>query len=146
MFHFTLTFSIECYSLLKIFFQVFLYIGLPWWHSGKESTCQCRRHKRLGFNSWVRRSPGERNGNGLQYSCLENSVDGVAWETIVHGFAKVSDTTEWLSAYRHTWTHTHILIHRLHSRWILFKSEGFCQHRYWKFNLNTIKKVTHWSG
>ena len=25
--------------------------GLPWWLSGKESTCQCRRH---GFNPWVR--------------------------------------------------------------------------------------------
>ena len=26
------------------------YIGLPRWYSGKESACQCRRHKRLGFN------------------------------------------------------------------------------------------------
>ena len=26
-----------------------------------------------------RRSPGERNGNPLQYSCLENSMDGGAW-------------------------------------------------------------------
>ena len=27
------------------------------------------------FDSWVRRSPGERNGHPLQYSCLENSMD-----------------------------------------------------------------------
>ena len=26
---------------------------LPRWHSGKESTCQCRRHKRHGFNPWI---------------------------------------------------------------------------------------------
>ena len=26
-----------------------VYIGLPWWLSGKESTCQCRKH---GFNPW----------------------------------------------------------------------------------------------
>ena len=27
--------------------------GLPRWLSGKESTCQCRRHRRCGFNPWV---------------------------------------------------------------------------------------------
>ena len=34
------------------------------------------------------RSPGEENGNPLQYSCLENSMDSGAWWAIVHGFAK----------------------------------------------------------
>ena len=34
------------------------------------------------------RSPGERNGNPLQYSCLEKSMDGEAWQAIVHGVAK----------------------------------------------------------
>ena len=48
------------------------------------------------------RSPGERNGNLLQYSCLENSVDRGAWWAIVHGAAKESDRTERL-------THTHTL-------------------------------------
>ena len=31
------------------------------------------------------RSPGERNGNLLQNSCLENPMDRGAWQTIVHG-------------------------------------------------------------
>ena len=31
--------------------------GLPWWLSGRESTCQCRRH---GFNPWVRKIPWRR--------------------------------------------------------------------------------------
>ena len=35
----------------------------------------------------------EGNGNPLQYSCLENPVDGGAWKAAVHGVAK-SDTTE----------------------------------------------------
>ena len=35
-----------------------------------------------------RRSPGEGNGNPLQYSCLENSMDGGAWWATVHGVAK----------------------------------------------------------
>ena len=37
---------------------------------------------------WLGRSPGEENGNPLQYSCLENSMDGGAWWAIVHGVAK----------------------------------------------------------
>ena len=34
------------------------------------------------------RSPGEGNGNPLQYSCLENPMDGGAWLGTVHGVAK----------------------------------------------------------
>ena len=34
------------------------------------------------------RSPGEGNGNPLQYSCLENSMDRGAWQATVHGVAK----------------------------------------------------------
>ena len=56
---------------------------------------QCRRY---GFDSWVRkilgsgRSPGEGNGNPLQYSCLENPMDRGAWQATVYGVAKESDT------------------------------------------------------
>ena len=34
------------------------------------------------------RSPGEGNDNPLQYSCLENPMDGEAWWAAVHGVAK----------------------------------------------------------
>ena len=34
------------------------------------------------------RSPGEGNGNPLQYSCLENPMDRGAWQAAVHGVAK----------------------------------------------------------
>ena len=34
------------------------------------------------------RSPGEGNGNPLQYSCLENPMDGGAWWATVHGVAE----------------------------------------------------------
>ena len=34
------------------------------------------------------RSPGEGNGNPLQYSCLENSMHGGAWWVTVHGVTK----------------------------------------------------------
>ena len=35
------------------------------------------------------RSPGEVNGNPLQYSCLENPMDRGAWTVTVHGVARV---------------------------------------------------------
>ena len=37
----------------------------------------------------LERSPGEGNGNPLQYSCLENPMGRAAWQTTVHGFTKV---------------------------------------------------------
>ena len=43
------------------------------------------------------RSPGEGNGTPLQYSCLENPMDGGAWWAAVHGVAnsqtRLSDFT-----------------------------------------------------
>jgi len=43
------------------------------------------------------RSPGEENGNPLQYSCLENSMDREAWTASVHEVTE-SDMTEQLTA------------------------------------------------
>ena len=37
------------------------------------------------------RSPGVGNGNTLQYSCLENSMDRGAWWAIVHGVPKITE-------------------------------------------------------
>ena len=47
----------------------------------------------LGSIPGLGRSPGEGNGNPLQYSCLENPRDQGAWWATVHEFAE-SDTTE----------------------------------------------------
>ena len=44
-------------------------IDQRWWLSGKEPICLCRRPR---FNPGPERSPGEGNGNPLQYSCLGN--------------------------------------------------------------------------
>ena len=40
------------------------------------------------------RSPGGGHDSPLQYSCLENPMDGGAWRTIVPGVTKDSNTTE----------------------------------------------------
>ena len=42
----------------------------------------------LGMIPGLGISPGEGNGNPLQYSCLKNPMDGVAWWATVHGVAK----------------------------------------------------------
>ena len=42
----------------------------------------------LGSIPGLGRSPEEGNGNPLQYSCLENPMDGGAWWATVHGVAK----------------------------------------------------------
>ena len=51
----------------------------------------------MGSVPTLGRSPGEGNGDPLQYSCLGNPMDrGARWAT-VHGAAEESDTTERLS-------------------------------------------------
>ena len=40
------------------------------------------------------RSPGEGNGNPLQYSCLGNPMDRGDWQATVHGVTKELDTTK----------------------------------------------------
>ena len=48
----------------------------------KETACNAGD---LGSIPGLGRSPGEGNGNPLQYSCLENSMDRGAWRATVHG-------------------------------------------------------------
>ena len=62
--------------------------GLPRWCSAKESTYKCRRRKRPGFDSWIGKISWRGNGNSLQYSCLENSMDRGLWLATVHEVTK----------------------------------------------------------
>ena len=48
----------------------------------------CLQCWRPGFNPWVRKFPWRGNGNPLQYSCLENSMDRGTWQVVVYGIAK----------------------------------------------------------
>ena len=56
--------------------------GFPGGSDGKESACNAGDQ---GLIPGSGRSPGEGNGNSLQYSCLGNPMDRGAWLTTVHG-------------------------------------------------------------
>ena len=56
--------------------------GLLGWLCGKEASCHAGD---VGSIPGSGRAPGEGNGNPLQYSCLENSIDREAWQATVHG-------------------------------------------------------------
>ena len=60
-------------------------MGFPGGSDGKESACNVGDP---GSIPGLEKSPGERNGNPLQYSCLENSMDRGPWWATVHGVAK----------------------------------------------------------
>ena len=77
--------------------------GLPRWHSGKESNHPANAGDTGASGSIPRsgRSPGVGDGNPLQYSCPENSMDKGAWQATVHGVTK------------HQTQHTHI--HAVHT-------------------------------
>ena len=61
-------------------------LGFPGGSDGKESACKSGD---LGLIPGLGRSPGEENGNPLQYSCLENPMDKGAWLAIVHRVTRV---------------------------------------------------------
>ena len=73
------------------------YLLFPGGASGKECTWQCIRHKRCGSVPRLGRSPGEGNGNPLQYSCLENPMDRGTWLATVHRVAKSHTCLKWLN-------------------------------------------------
>ena len=63
----------------------FLYLGFSGSLEVKASACNVGGLSSIpGLGS----SPGEANGNPLQFSCLENLMDRETWQATVHGVAK----------------------------------------------------------
>ena len=60
-------------------------MGSPGGSGGEESACNMGDP---GSIPWSGRSPREKNGCSLQYSCLENSMDRGTWQATVHGVPK----------------------------------------------------------
>ena len=65
--------------------KIMVSMGFPGGSEVKVSACNAGD---LGSIPGSGRSPGEGNGNPVQYSCLENPMDRGAWWATVHGVAK----------------------------------------------------------
>ena len=61
-------------------------MGYPSSSDGKASACNAGDP---GSIPGLERSPGEGNGNPLQYSCLKNSMDRGSWLATVHGVSEL---------------------------------------------------------
>ena len=67
---------------------VYIYMGFPDSRVVKNPSASAGDTRDTGSVPGSGRSPGEGNGNLLQYSCLENSMDRRAWRATVHGVTK----------------------------------------------------------
>ena len=75
--------------LLIIYFVMYAHVkSLCSTLGGSEVKASACNAGDLGLIPGSGRSPREGNGNPLQYSCLENPMDGGAWWATVHGVAK----------------------------------------------------------
>ena len=80
-----------------VFYQRFLNLlmntGFPGGIVAKNLPANAEDARDVSSIPGLGRSPGEGNGNPLQYSCLGNPMYRGAWWAIVHGFKKESDMT-----------------------------------------------------
>ena len=74
-------------------------MGFPSGSAGKKSACNAGNTGDVGSIPGSGSSPGEGNGNPLQYSCLENPMDRGAWWAVVHRVTEL-DTTEHACSHR----------------------------------------------
>ena len=96
-------FHFHVYKIVNTFYYMYVFVFKLWVLKHTEWTyqlvllgrtlltepaCQCRRHRRGGFDPWVGKIPGAEHSNPLQYLCLENPMNSRAWWTTVHGVSK----------------------------------------------------------
>ena len=77
-------------------------VGFPGRASGKESTCQCRRHRRCGFKPWVGKILWRKQWRPTPVFLLGESHGQRSWRAIVHSVAKSQTQLKQLSAHTHT--------------------------------------------
>ena len=77
-------------------------MGFPGGTVVKNPPAMPVRYKSHRFDPWVGKIPGGRHGNPLQYSCLENLMDGGAWWATVRRAAKSRTRLKQLSTHTHT--------------------------------------------
>ena len=66
--------------------------------SGKEPACQCRRHKRRGFDPWVGEIPWRREWQPTPVFLLGESHGWRAWWAMVQRVARIRTLLKWLNS------------------------------------------------
>ena len=84
------------FSLFPHIGYYIILIGLPRWLSGKESACQCRSHRRRGFDPWVRKIPWKRKWWPTPVFLPGKSRGQLSLMGYSPWGLKESDMTEWL--------------------------------------------------
>ena len=74
-------------------FILYIYKGFPGGSALKNLPANAEDAGDVGSIPGSVRSPGEGNGNSLQYACLENPMDRGDWWAMVHGITIESDMT-----------------------------------------------------
>ena len=97
--HFTSLLGI-CDSFQWFTGNIYVYIYHLDFPGGSDGKASVYNAGDLGLSPGLGRSPGEGNGNPLQYYCLENPMDRGAWQAAVYG---VANSRTWLSDF--TWLH-----------------------------------------
>ena len=87
-------------------------MGFPFGASGKEPTCQCRRHKRCEFDRWVGKIPKRRAWKPTQIFLLGNLMYRGPWRSIVNRVTKSQTWLKQLSTHVHAYKNT-ICMHAL---------------------------------
>ena len=88
---------------------IYVFWGFPGGSKVKAFACNVGD---LGLIPGSGRSPGEGNGNPLQYSCLENPMVGGAWWATVHGFQRVRH--DWATSLTHSFMYLPLAVLRPH--------------------------------
>ena len=108
--------------LMHLCYYLTWYLDFPGDSDGKASACN---EGDLGSIPGSGRSPGEGNGNPLQYSCLENPMDGRAWWATIHG---VAESQTQLSDFTFTFTFNLIFMEfQFRTNWspkVVFKKQS----------------------
>ena len=80
-------------SIIIVLNHLYIPMGFPGGAVVKNSPANSGDTRDVGSTSGSERCPGERNGNPLQYSCLESAMNRGAWRATVHGVTK--NQTHW---------------------------------------------------
>ena len=91
-----------CITLTRVQYSFDYFFEVKGGASGKEPTCQCRRHKRSRFNLWVGTIPWRWAWQLTPVFLLgESTVDRGAWQATVRGVTKSWTWLKWLHACTH---------------------------------------------